>query len=129
MNLLGALCKIGGVKMPICPVFVVLVFIALDVATGIAKAFATTGFDSSIMRQGFFHKLGEIFAVALSMIADIGLPDIGVPLDIQLSGLCCAYLVFMEIGSIIENIGAINPELVGPLNKIFAKLRGDNHDS
>ena len=129
MNLLGALCKIGGVKMPFCPVFVVLVFIALDVVTGIAKAFATTGFDSSIMRQGFFHKLGEIFAVALSMLADIGLPDIGVPLDVQLSGLCCAYLVLMEIGSIIENIGAINPELVGPLNKIFAKLRGENHDS
>lgn len=129
MKLLGVLCKIGGVNMSFCPVFVVLVFIALDVATGIAKAFATTGFDSSIMRQGFFHKLGEIFAVALSMIADIGLPDIGVPLDVQLSGLCCAYLVFMEIGSIIENIGAINPDLVGPLNKIFAKLRGDNHDS
>ena len=62
--------------MPFCPVLVVLVFIALDVVTGIAKAFATTGFDSSIMRQGFFHKLGEIFAVSLSMIADIGLPDI-----------------------------------------------------
>jgi len=115
--------------MSFCPVFVVLVFIALDVVTGIAKAFATTGFDSSTMRQGFFHKLGEIFAVALSMIADIGLPDIGVPLDVQLSGLCCAYLVLMEIGSIIENIGAINPDLVGPLNKIFAKLRGDNNDS
>jgi len=129
MNLLGALCKIGGVDMSFCPVLVALVFIALDVVTGIAKAFATTGFDSSIMRQGFFHKLGEIFAVALSMIADIGLPDIGVPLDVQLSGLCCAYLVFMEIGSIIENIGAINPDLVGPLNKIFAKLRGDNNDS
>lgn len=129
MNLLGALCKIGGVEMSFCPVFVVLVFIALDVVTGIAKAFATTGFDSSIMRQGFFHKLGEIFAVALSLIADIGLPDIGVPLDVQLSGICCAYLVLMEIGSIIENIGAINPDLVGPLNKIFAKLRGDNNDS
>ena len=129
MNLLGALCKIGGVEMSFCPVFVVLVFIALDVATGIVKAFATTGFDSSIMRQGFFHKLGEVFAVALSMIADIGLPDIGVPLDIQLSALCCTYLVLMEIGSIVENIGAINPDLVGPLNKIFAKLRGDKDDS
>lgn len=129
MNLLGALCKIGGVNMPFCPVLVVLVFIALDVVTGIAKAFATTGFDSSIMRQGFFHKLGEILAVALTLIADIGLPEIGVPLDVQLSGMCCVYLVLMEIGSIAENIGAINPDLVGPLNKIFVKLRGDNNDS
>ena len=115
--------------MPFCPVFVVLVFIVLDIVTGIAKAFATSGFDSSIMRQGFFHKLGEIFAVTLALVADIGLPEIGIPLDAKLSGLCCIYLVLMEIGSIVENIGAINPELVGPLGKIFAKLKGGTHDS
>lgn len=115
--------------MSFCPVLVVLVFIVLDIVTGIAKAFATTGFDSTIMRQGFFHKLGEIFAVALALVADIGLPEIGVPLDAKLSGLCCVYLVLMEIGSIVENIGAINPDLVGPLNNIFAKLKGGNHDS
>lgn len=110
--------------MSFCPVIIVLVFIVLDIVTGIAKAFATSGFDSSIMRQGFFHKLGEIFAVALAMIADVGLPEIGVPIDASLSGLCCVYLVLMEIGSIVENIGAINPALVGPLNNIFAKLKG-----
>lgn len=110
------------------PVVIVLIFIALDIVTGIAKAFATTGFDSSVMRQGFFHKLGEIFAVALALIADRGLPEIGMPLDVEFSGLCCAYLVFMEIGSIVENIGAINPDMVGPLNKIFAKLKGSEED-
>lgn len=114
--------------MTFCPVLVLLVFIALDVVTGIAKAFATTGFDSSIMRQGFFHKLGEILSVALTLIVDIGLPEIGVPLDAKLSGMCCVYLVLMEIGSIVENIGAINPDLVGPLNKIFSKLKGGSHD-
>lgn len=115
--------------MSYCPVLVVLVFIVLDIVTGIAKAFATTGFDSTIMRQGFFHKLGEIFAVALALVADIGLPEIDVPLDAKVSGLCCVYLVLMEIGSIVENIGAINPDLVGPLGNIFAKLKGGNHDS
>ena len=115
--------------MPLCPVLVVVVFISLDVLTGIAKAFATSGFDSSIMRQGFFHKLGEVFAVALALVVDIGLPEIGVPLDAKLSGLCCVYLVLMEIGSIVENIGSINPDLVGPLNNIFAKLRGAYHDT
>lgn len=115
--------------MSFCPVLVVLVFIVMDIVTGIAKAFATSGFDSSIMRQGFFHKLGEIFAVTLALIADIGLPEIDVPLDAELSGLCCVYLVLMEIGSIVENIGAINPDLVGPLDNIFAKLKGGNHDS
>ena len=115
--------------MSYCPVLVVLVFIVLDIVTGIAKAFATSGFDSSIMRQGFFHKLGEIFAAALALVADIGLPEIGVPLDVKLSGMCCVYLVLMEIGSIVENIGTINSDLVGPLNNIFATLKGGNHDS
>lgn len=110
-----------------CPVLVVLVFVVLDIVTGLAKAFATTGFDSSIMRQGFWHKLGEIMAVALAFAADYGLPELGIPLDVHIAGLCCTYLVLMELGSIVENIGKINPELVGPLNKIFAKLRGDNN--
>lgn len=115
--------------MSFCPVLVVLVFIVLDIVTGIVKAFATSGFDSSIMRQGFFHKLGEVFSVTLALAADIGLPEIGIPLDAHLSGLCCIYLVLMEIGSIVENIGTVNPDLVGPLNNIFAKLRGGNDDS
>lgn len=110
-----------------CPVLVVLVFVALDIVTGLAKAFATSGFDSSFMRQGFWHKLGEIMAVALALAVDYGLPQVGIPLDVHLSGVCCTYLVLMEIGSVIENIGHINPDLVGPLNKIFAKLRGDNN--
>lgn len=115
--------------MKLYPLIVVLLFIALDIVTGLAKAFATSGFDSSIMRQGFFHKLGEIFAVALALAADVGLPEIGVPLDVKLSGLCCVYLVLMEIGSVVENIGAINPDLVGPLDNIFAKLKGRYNDS
>lgn len=112
--------------MPFCPVLVVLVFVVLDIVTGLAKGFATSGFDSSIMRQGFFHKLGEIFAVVLALAADYGLPEIGIPIDVHLAGICCTYLVLMEIGSIVENIGAINPELVGPMSKIFAKLKGDD---
>lgn len=115
--------------MVLCPVIVVLVFVGLDIVTGLAKAFATSGFDSSIMREGFFHKLGEVLTVVLAYAVDYGLPQVGVPLDVHVSGLCCVYLVLMEVGSIIENIGAFNPDLVGPLGKIFAKLRGENNDS
>ena len=113
--------------MIICPVLVVLSFVILDIVTGLAKAFATTGFDSSIMRQGFWHKLGELLAVALTLAVDYGAPEIGLPISVHLTGICCAYLVLMEIGSIVENIGKINPALVGPLSKIFAKLRGDDN--
>lgn len=109
--------------MNVYAISAVLVFIGMDVVSGVAKAFSTTGFDSSVMRQGFYHKLGEVFAVGLLAAADFYLPIVGVNVDVCFSAIGCTYFVLMEIGSIIENIGTINPELVGPLTKIFAKLK------
>lgn len=109
--------------MNVYAISAVLVFIGMDVVSGVVKAFSTTGFDSSVMRQGFYHKLGEVFAVGLLAAADFYLPIVGVNVDVCFSAIGCAYFVLMEIGSIIENIGTINPELVGPLTKIFAKLK------
>lgn len=103
----------------------VLVFILLDIVSGLVKAFASSGFDSSVMRQGAFHKLGEILAICLMAAADYYLPYVGITVGISFSAIGSAYFSVMEIGSIIENIGIINPELVGPLTKIFAKLKGD----
>lgn len=110
--------------MNVYAVLAVLVFIGMDVVSGMIKAFSTTGFDSSVMRQGFYHKLGEVLAVGLLAAADFYLPIVGVNVNVSFSAIGCAYFVLMEIGSIIENIGTINPELVGPLTKIFAKLKG-----
>lgn len=111
--------------MNVYAILAVLVFIGMDVASGMLKAFSTNGFDSSMMRQGFYHKLSEVLAVGLLAAADFYLPIVGVNVDVSFSAIGCAYFVLMEIGSIIENIGMINPELVGPLTKIFAKLKGD----
>lgn len=102
----------------------VLVFILLDIVSGLVKAFAATGFDSSIMRQGAYHKIGEVLAVCLMAAADYYLPLVGVTVGVSFSAIGCAYFVVMEIGSVLENIGLINPELIDPLSKIFAKLKG-----
>lgn len=111
--------------MNVYAVLAVMVFIGMDIVSGMIKALSTTGLDSSVMRQGFYHKLGEVLAVGLLAAADFYLPLVGVNVNVSFSAIGCAYFVLMEIGSIIENIGAINPELVGPLTKIFAKLKGD----
>ena len=109
-------------------IVIVLAFILLDVVSGLVKSFATTGFDSSVMRQGFYHKVGELLSVALCVVVDESMPRLGIPVEVDFSGVCCVYLVIMEIGSILENIGAINPELRDPLSKIFAKLKGSDID-
>lgn len=110
-------------------IVIVLIFILLDVVSGLVKAVATAGFDSSVMRQGFFHKLGELLSVALCVVVEGSLPRLGIPVNVNLSSVCCVYLVIMEIGSILENIGEINPELREPLSKIFAKLKGSETDA
>ena len=44
---------------------VVAASILADIVTGLLKAFYTKSFKSSVMRQGLFHKLGELLAVGI----------------------------------------------------------------
>lgn len=70
-------------------------------------------------------KLGEILTVVLGLVAQYYLPIIGISLECDVVGFLVTYIVIMEIGSIIENIGQVNPDLVAPLSKMFVKLRKD----
>ena len=87
-------------------------FIVLDFITGLVKAFSSGGFKSSVMRRGLFHKVGELLCVALGILIQYaeGYLDLGINLPV--AAAICTYIVLMEIGSAIENIGAINPDLV-----------------
>lgn len=74
-------------------------FIVLDFATGLIKAVATDKFKSSMMRQGLFHKVGEILCVALGILIQYaeGYLDLGINLPV--AAAICTYIVLMEIGS------------------------------
>ena len=101
-------------------------FIALDFITGMIKAIASGSFKSSMMRQGLFHKSGELLCIMLGVLVQYaeGFLDLGVNLPV--AGAICTYIVLMEIGSAIENIGAINPELVpSKLRKIIGVKGND----
>lgn len=87
-------------------------FIVLDLITGTIKAFAEHNFASSVMREGLFHKVGSILCVALGMYADYAQQYIDLGVTIPVSGAICAYIALMEIGSIVENLAKINPEIV-----------------
>lgn len=101
---------------------VILLFILFDIITGLIKSFAGHSYESSVMRQGLFHKLGEIVCFIFGVVCDIFLPHLGVSLPVSIAKSICVYIVIMEIGSVIENIGAINPDLAKYLHKIFAKF-------
>lgn len=102
---------------------VIGIAIFADYITGVVKAFYQHNYKSCVMREGLYHKAAELFAVALMYFLEIGLPTIGVTINFPFVSSVTVYIVIMEISSIIENIGEINPELVGPLGKVFDKIR------
>lgn len=100
-------------------------FIALDMVTGLIKAFKKKNYTSSIMREGLFHKCGSVLCVVFGILVDYAqtLVDIGVSVPVALS--LCVYVILMEIGSIIENLCTINPEIMSEkLQGFFTKLNG-----
>ena len=102
----------------------VLVFILFDIATGIYSALATGTFNSSKMRDGLFKKVAEVFTVAIGTTVDYFqqgsfMPQTTGPIAIAV----CGYIIFMEIGSCIENIGKVNPALAAKMKTLFAAFK------
>ena len=89
-----------------------LLLIVLDVVLGLAAAAKNHDLQSSEMRAGAWHKIGELGVVAIADIADgmlMGGLDIGFAAPV-----CTAvnvYLCINEVVSCLENCGKLNPEL------------------
>lgn len=96
-------------------------FIAFDILTGWTKALVTHTTDSSIMRVGLFHKVGEILAIVFGYCCQFSFPYVGITVAIPLVETISTYIILMETASIIENLVKINPQLGDVLSKIFKK--------
>lgn len=103
---------------------VVAAAILADIITGLLKAFYTKTFKSGVMRQGLFHKLGELIAIGVLYGAQIALPQVGVEANLPLFTVGCGYCVLMELGSILENLRSFTPGLDNILGK--GKSNGDS---
>ena len=88
------------------------ILIALDYITGLIKAVTQQKVQSSIMRQGLWHKLAEILAILLAYLVVLEGQHLHLPFDIDflIPGVV-VWITVMEVTSILENIGEINPEL------------------
>ncbi|MCD8143488.1 MAG: phage holin family protein [Clostridiales bacterium] len=103
-------------------------FIALDFITGLIQSFATQTFSSSIMRQGLFHKLGLLLCMALGVLVDYAQTWLDLGVNVPVAGAVCAYIVIMEIGSSLENICKINPDLMPDKLTALFGVKGDGDD-
>lgn len=104
---------------------IVLAFIVLDFVSGMIKAFKEHDFDSSIMRDGLVNKIGELLILILSVLAEKALPYFDISIGEPIFNGICTYIVLMEIGSVIENVGNINKTIVPEKIRKFFKKIGD----
>ena len=99
----------------------------LDFISGMIKAFKNHNFDSSVMRDGLINKVGELLIIVLALVSEKALPYLDISVGIPIVTGIYTYISLMEIGSIIENIGAINSSIVPEqISKFFRKIGGDN---
>lgn len=105
---------------------IVFAFIVLDFVTGLVKAFYTHTFSSTKMREGLFHKAGLMLVVVLGVLVDYAQGYLDLGISVPVSAAVCTYIILMEIGSILENVCKIYPDLMpDKLAKLFG---GAGHD-
>ena len=102
---------------------VLCLFVLMDFISGLLKAIGTGTFESSKMRTGLFHKLGELLAWFFCLACDLTLPQFQITLPFKLVNAVTVYIVLMESGSIIENVGVLNPAIGKYLTGVFEKVK------
>ena len=110
-------------------IVITLVFICLDIVTGLVQAVVNKCFDSTKMRVGLWHKCGFLLAISLGVVCEwsIGIVDLGFTIPIQTP--VCAFICLTELASILENLGEITPELTNnKFMEIFKRARNDDND-
>lgn len=79
--------------------FTPLIFMAIDILTGVVRAWVGKEFKPSVMRAGLGKKAGEIAILIVGELLSyaLSLPDI-------IMNLTSFYVIFMEFVSVCENV-------------------------
>ena len=113
---------VSGELVKMCAV--AMGFIGFDVITGVVGAFATGSFKSAIMRQGGWHKLMLLVALAFGVFLDVAQKMVELGVNIPAGQGICIYIILMEICSNIENINKGFPGAIPePVLKLFNTAR------
>lgn len=88
------------------------IFIVFDLISGAIAACANHEWKSSEMRKGLYHKFGSIMLVVLAYLIDYAQGYVDLGFQVPIATGICVYIDLMELGSIVENIGKTNPDLL-----------------
>lgn len=95
----------------------VLAFILADILSGLVKSIYEKDFKSSVMRQGLFHKAGELMVLGLLYGVEYAAPMLGITFELPTFRAGACYCILMEVGSILENIKPFTPAISSILRK------------
>lgn len=95
----------------------VLAAILADILTGLVKSLYEKDFKSSVMRQGLFHKVGELMVLGLLYGVEYAAPMLGITFELPTFRAGACYCILMEVGSILENIKPFTPVISSILRK------------
>lgn len=113
----------------IVPVLVLLVFMVLDYATGMVKAWRARELSSRAGVDGIVKKVGYMVLVVVAMGVDYliwsGLTAVNVlvPCQLWFGMLVSIWLIINEMISILENLGKIGVPVPNFLITIIEKLK------
>lgn len=102
------------------------ILIIMDIVCGTVAAMRNRELCSSIAREGMYNKIGEAMFLLIGIIANeiLAMPPFdGLGISPDIAYLVAAYIAWMELVSILENICKINPEL--PFAKILMMFNID----
>lgn len=114
-------------------VVIMIACMALDYITGTMAAKAHGEWSSKVAREGLWHKLGEIVAILVAALADLGISVVLSSAAAPLLGgyehkgyivlVVAVWYIFTELGSILENAVKLGAPIPDKLIKGIGKLK------
>lgn len=101
-------------------ILAVLVFVITDYVTGTIGAIMRKNLSSTKMREGLGHKFTYLCVFFIAWFIDFEMGHIDIGFHSTLTPIVTVGIVLIELSSIIENIGKINPEITNaPFMSVF----------
>lgn len=106
-----------------------------DFVTGIIKGYITGQLSSSKMRRGGLNKVCELVVMTTACGLEIGIRALGeyyandtlaAITGVATAAAVFAYIVIMELISILENYAEIDPQSAGWIHKLLKRLKNVN---
>ena len=105
-------------------IYISLAFMLIDVATGVLKAVKNKELCSTKAREGIYKKTSFIIFIAFGYLAEYAMRYVDLGFNFPAGAAVCLLVIITEAISVLENLGAINPELVALVAPFLSVLNG-----